>query len=79
MASFPVAGTAEPGELWEYLHRIGSAQLPANCATVTGHPQQLQAPAAGHCSLHDLWEHQSASSRPQPPLSPDEHFPNRAK
>lgn len=79
MASFPVAGTAEPGELWEYLHRIGSAQLPANCATVTGHPQQLQAPAAGHCSLHDLWEHQSASSRPQPPLSPDEHFPYRAK
>lgn len=39
VACFPIAGAAEPGELWEYLHRTGSAELPANCAAVTSHPQ----------------------------------------
>lgn len=39
VACFPIAGAAEPGELWQYLYRIGSAELLANCATVTSHPQ----------------------------------------
>ena len=75
----PVAGAAEPGELWEHLHRLGSAELPAHRPAAAGRPEQLQTPAAWRGRLHDVREHQGAAGRAQPAVPPHEPLPHRAE